>query len=112
MAAHNFESLGASMPVVAVPETVALGHSSDTVGIIYSDADSRHGGGEGVARTATSSLEAPDVSASSAWAAEDPTPKRRMKRAQFDEAVPPRRSSRIAERSRVAGTGALSSRLV
>jgi len=109
MAAHNFESLGVSMPVVVVPETVALGHSSDTVDIIYSDADSRHGGGEGVASTAKSSLKACDVPASSASAAEEPTPKRRMKRAQFDEAVPLRRSSRIAERSRPAGTGAPSS---
>ena len=70
---------------------------------------SSYRGSEGVASTATSSLEARDVPASSASAAEDPTPKRRMKRAQFDEAVPLRRSSRIAERSRPAGTGAPSS---
>ena len=106
MAAREVESRGVATPVVAVPETAAPGHSSDTVGIIYSDADSRHGGGEGVASTATSSLEARDVPASSASAAEDPTPKRRMKRAQFDEAVPLRRNSRIAERSRPADAGA------
>ena len=111
-AIHNLESLGFSMPVVSVPETVASGHSSGMGGIIYSHADSRHRAGDCVASTATSPLEASDVSASSALAAGDPTPNRSMKRARFDEAVPPRRSSRIAERSRVAGTGALSSRLV
>jgi hypothetical protein len=50
----------------------------------------------------------PTVAASSAPADADPEPKRRMKRVQFDEAVPLRRSSRIAERSRHADTAAFS----
>ncbi len=80
--------------------------AKDTAGIIHSDADSRHGCGDGVVSTATSALEVRDVSGSSASAVEDPMPKRRMKRPRFDEEVPLRRSSRIAARSRPAGTGA------
>ena len=106
MAAQKFESLGVAMPVVAVPETAALGHCSDTVGVIDLDADVHLGGAEGVASNATSLLETRDVLASSAPVAADPTPKRRMKRAHLDEAMPLRRSSRIAERSRPADAGA------
>ena len=64
---------------------------------------------DGVASIATVSLEACDVLASSVLAVADPTPKRRKKRAQLVEAVPPRRSARIAERTRPAVTGAVSS---
>ena len=88
---------------VAVPEIALSGPRSERVGTIDANAPRCE---EGVASTETSLSETRDVPASSVVAVADAKPKRRLKRAHFDEAVPLRRSSRIAERSRPADASA------
>ena len=101
--AEQAESLGDETHVVAVPEIALSGPRSERVSTIDADAPRC---GEGVASTETSLSETRDVPASSVVAVADAKPKRRLKRAHIDEAVPLRRSSRIAERSRPADASA------
>lgn len=95
-------------PMASVPVTVQYAQDSETVDMLVLNADLQGMDREGAVTVEEPALETRDASASSAPASMDPKPRRRMKRVLLDdaEAVPVRRSARIASRSSHADAGA------